>query len=72
MNPVHTEIGKTYYAIRCANPNCKERLPLIEIPPSEREQEVARSKVSGAVVRCFACTQETRVRDQLVFVLAVR
>ena len=74
INPLHGERGKFYYAIRCGNKSCHEKLPLAEIRPypSPEKNRQVRDSLKGLTVRCLMCTHQTLVEERLLFVLEVR
>ena len=71
MNPLSTMHGKTYYAIRCGNPECRHDLALVEIPElaTPTERRAARDSVPDVLAICPMCTGETPVRERPVTVL---
>lgn len=67
MRPIHGERGKQYWAIKCANPECAEKILLIESSVSDNEGEV-REKFRNDSVRCDMCAREMAVVKHLLFV----
>lgn len=74
MEPIHGERGKYYYALKCQNPTCGEKLLLIEIPayPSDQQRRDSWNQLQDPAVRCPICTQKTPIEQRLLFVLEVR
>jgi hypothetical protein len=69
MNPLETKRGHFYYAVKCQN--CKETLPLVEVP-SHAEMKDFRDQLRDLTVRCPFCTQEMQVHERQVYFLEVR
>ena len=67
MHPVHMRHGRYYWAVKCQNPECRQTLPLIEVParPTSEEDLRLRESLKGLRVRCPACTQETVAQPQI-------
>lgn len=74
INPLHGQRGKHYYAVRCANPQCREKLPLIEMSASADFDAGAAAKrqLINQAVRCPICTMNTPIIEAQIFVLEVR
>jgi hypothetical protein len=67
MRPIHGERGKQYWAIKCANPECAEKMLLIESSVFDSEGAV-RERFRSESVRCDMCARETSIIKSLLFI----
>jgi hypothetical protein len=69
MNPIHGQQGKYYYAIHCANADCKQLLYVMETPPFAASNK---SSLQGETVRCPMCTRNTVIEERRLVFIEVR
>ena len=72
MRVLSVQRGKQYIAVECVNPDCRERLPLAEVPPDlgfDAQKQLEHRVKSQAVICPICRTQATYQSHATLFLL---